>query len=65
MKDNSIINGIIIKVITGEELTSAESTMYEEYIADEGNRRFVEQFKNDAEANKMLSRPERAAYAVV
>jgi len=48
MKDNSIINGIIIKVITGEELTSAESTMYEEYIADEGNRRFVEQFKNDA-----------------
>lgn len=48
MKDNSIINGIIIKVITGEELTSAESTMYEEYIADEGNRQFVEQFKNDA-----------------
>ncbi|AEW00394.1 hypothetical protein A4D02_24000 [Niastella koreensis] len=48
MKDNSIINGIIIKVITGEELTSAESTMYEEYISDEGNRRFVEQFKNDA-----------------
>ena len=48
MKDNSIINGIIIKVITGEELTSTESTMYDEYITDEGNRQFVEQFKNDA-----------------
>jgi transmembrane sensor len=48
MKDNSIINGIIIKVITGETLTSAESTMYDEYLAVEENRRFVEQFKNDA-----------------
>ncbi|MFL5747897.1 MAG: FecR family protein [Niastella sp.] len=48
MKDNSIINGIIIKVITGEALTSTESTMYSAYMADEGNRRFVEEFKNDA-----------------
>jgi transmembrane sensor len=48
MKDNSIINGIIIKVITGEALTSSESTMYSSYLADEENRRFVEQFKNDA-----------------
>jgi len=47
MTDNSIINGIIIKVITGEALTSAESTMYSAYIADEENRRFVEQFKNN------------------
>jgi ferric-dicitrate binding protein FerR (iron transport regulator) len=47
MKDNSIINGIIIKVITGEALTSTENTMYEEYVADEGNRQLVEQFKND------------------
>lgn len=47
MKDNSIINGIIIKVITGEALTSAENTMYTAYIAEEENRRFVEQFRSN------------------
>ena len=40
------------------------------HLAMKLNRRLYwdpvkEQFKNDAEANKMLSRPERAAYAVV
>ncbi|OQP42840.1 hypothetical protein A4H97_11830 [Niastella yeongjuensis] len=46
MKDNSIINEIIIKVVIGEALTSTERTMYDEFIADEGNRELVEKFKN-------------------
>ncbi|MBO9202949.1 MULTISPECIES: FecR family protein [Niastella] len=48
MKDNSAINGIIYKVITNEELTSTESTMYEDWIGgDEGKREMVETWKND------------------
>jgi len=48
MKDNSDINSVIIKVITSEELTSTEKTMYEEFLADEGSRELVENLKNEA-----------------
>ena len=46
MKDNSIINEIILKVFTGEELTSTERTMYEEFVGDEANRELVERLNN-------------------
>lgn len=49
MKDNSAINAIILKAITGEELTLTESTKLKEYLAaDEENREFVEKWKNSA-----------------
>jgi ferric-dicitrate binding protein FerR (iron transport regulator) len=46
MKDNSIINEIILKVFTGEELTSTERTMYEEFVTDDANRELVERLNN-------------------
>jgi ferric-dicitrate binding protein FerR (iron transport regulator) len=46
MKDNSAINAIIIKDLTGEELTSTESVILEEFLTDEGNREMVENLKN-------------------
>ena len=54
MKDNSIINEIIIKVYTGEELTSTERTMYEEFIADEANREMVDRLKNGEYLRQIL-----------
>lgn len=49
MKDNSVINAIILKAITGEELTSPENTKLEEYLAaDKGNRELVENWKDSA-----------------
>jgi ferric-dicitrate binding protein FerR (iron transport regulator) len=46
MKDNSLINGVIIKAITGEVLTSAENELLDQWLADEENRRLFENLKN-------------------
>ena len=57
-------------IAPAEEAHRSCSACLLHHIAMKLNRKLYwdpakEQFKNDAEANKMLSRPERAAYAVV
>src|SRR3982750_3756784 len=46
MKDNSLINDVIIKAITGEVLTSTENELLDQWLADEENSKLFEAFKN-------------------
>jgi ferric-dicitrate binding protein FerR (iron transport regulator) len=46
MKDNSTINDIVIKAITDEKLTSAESAILDQWLADAGNRALFENLRN-------------------
>jgi transmembrane sensor len=46
MTDNSLINGIILKAISEEELSSAEAVIFEEWLTDEENRRWFEKWSN-------------------
>lgn len=46
MTDNSLINSIILKAISEEELSSAEAVIFEEWLTDEENRRWFEKWSN-------------------
>lgn len=46
MTDNSLINGIILKAISEEELSSAEAVIFEEWLTDEENRNWFEKWSN-------------------
>ncbi|OQP62168.1 FecR family protein [Niastella populi] len=46
MTDNSLINGIILKAISEEDLNSAEAVIFEEWLTDEDNRRWFEKWSN-------------------
>jgi transmembrane sensor len=46
MTDNSLINGIILKAISEEELNSAEAVIFEEWLTDEENRTWFEKWSN-------------------
>jgi transmembrane sensor len=46
MKDNGLINDIIVKAITDSALTSAESAILDEWLTDEENSQLFEQLKN-------------------
>jgi transmembrane sensor len=46
MKDNSLINNIIIKAITDEELTSAETAILEQWLTDTENSKLFGNLKN-------------------
>lgn len=47
MKDNSQVNAIIIKAITNEALTSAESAILDQWLADAGNSELFQDLKNE------------------
>src|SRR5688572_30153778 len=44
MTDNSLINDIILKAISEEELNAAEAAIFEEWLTDEDNRRSFERW---------------------
>lgn len=46
MTDNSLINSIILKAISEEELSSAEAVIFEEWLTDEDNRKWFEKWNN-------------------
>jgi transmembrane sensor len=46
MTDNSLINSIILKAISKEELSSAEAVIFEEWLTDEENKRWFEKWSN-------------------
>jgi len=46
MTDNSLINSIILKAISEEELSSAEAVIFEEWLTDEENKRWFEKWSN-------------------
>jgi transmembrane sensor len=46
MTDNSLINSIILKAISEEELSSAEAVIFEEWLTDEENRGWFEKWSN-------------------
>jgi hypothetical protein len=46
MTDNSLINDIILKAISEEELSSAEAVIFEEWLSDEENRQWFEKWSN-------------------
>jgi ferric-dicitrate binding protein FerR (iron transport regulator) len=46
MKDNSTINDIVIKAITDEQLTSTESAILDQWLADAENRALFENLRN-------------------
>lgn len=46
MNDKDRINEIVIKAITDEELTSAESTILDQWLADAENKALLENLKN-------------------
>jgi transmembrane sensor len=46
MKDNSLVNDIIVKAITDSALTSAESAILDEWLTDEENSQLFERLKN-------------------
>lgn len=46
MTDNSFINGIILKAISEEELSSAEAVIFEEWLTDEENKKWFEKWSN-------------------
>lgn len=46
MTDNSLINSIILKAISEEELSSAEAVIFEEWLTDEENRNWFEKWSN-------------------
>lgn len=46
MTDNSLINSIILKAISEEELSSAEAVIFEEWLTDEENKKWFEKWNN-------------------
>ena len=46
MTDNSLINSIILKAISEEELSSAEAVIFEEWLTDEENRKWFQKWSN-------------------
>lgn len=54
MQDNGLINKILLKVMTGEELSSGESSTLQQWLADAEKRKFLSQLRDPMYLRKLL-----------